>query len=399
MTCAATGSAAEHADAVVVGSGFGGSVAACRLAKAGLSVILLERGKAYPPDSFPRTPAEMSQAFWDPGAGLYGMFDVWRFTGCDSVVSSGLGGGSLIYANVLLRKDEHWFVQDDPLPHGGFESWPVTRADLDPHYDEVERMLGATPYPLDAAPYAATPKTRAMQDAAAELGLPWQLPPLAVSFAPAPGAAPGPGLPIVDPPYGNLHGRQRSTCRLCGECDIGCNVGAKNTLDYTYLSAAQHHGADLRTCHEVRAIRPGAARGYEVNYIRHDTQGEGRTRATAQPLGTIACDRLVLAAGTYGTSYLLLRNRSCFPGISAALGTRFSGNGDMLSFLVHAKDRSRTRPLDASRGPVITSAIRLSDRHDGLAGTGRGAYIEDGGYPAFVDWLVEAADLPRDTRR
>jgi cholesterol oxidase len=392
--------AAEQADAVVIGSGFGGAVAAYRLAQAGLSVILLERGKAYPPDSFPRTPAEMSRAFWDPAAGLYGMFDVWHFSGCDSVVSSGLGGGSLIYANVLLRKDEHWFVQDDPLPDGGYESWPVTRADLDPHYDEVERMLGATPYPLDVAPYTATPKTRAMQDAAAELGLPWQLPPLAVSFAPAPGAAPGPGLPIVDPDYGNLHGRQRTTCRLCGECDIGCNIGAKNSLDYTYLSAAQHHGADLRTGHEVRAIRPRPAGGYEVEYIRHVPADESRPPgAAARPSGTIVCERLVLAAGAYGTSYLLLRNRASFPGLSAALGTRFSGNGDVLSFLLHARDRTRTRPLDASHGPVITSAIRLSDVHDDPAGTGRGAYLEDGGYPAFVDWLVEAADVPGDTRR
>ncbi len=392
--------APEHADAVVIGSGFGGAVTAYRLAESGLSVILLERGQAYPPDSFPRTPAEMSRAFWDPAAGLHGMFDVWRFSGCDSVVSSGLGGGSLIYANVLLRKDEHWFVQDDPLPHGGFESWPVTRADLDPHYDEVERMLGATPYPLEVAPYAATRKTRAMQDAAAELGLPWQLPPLAVSFAPAPGAAPGPGLPIVDPPYGNLHGRQRTTCRLCGECDIGCNIGAKNSLDYNYLSAARHHGADLRTGHEVRAIRPRPASGYEVDYIRHDPAGESGPRgAAAQPSGTIVCERLVLAAGTYGTSYLLLRNRAHFPGLSSALGTRFSGNGDVLSFLINARDRSGIRPLDASRGPVITSAIRLSDQHDVPAGTGRGAYLEDGGYPAFVDWLVEAADVPGETRR
>ncbi len=392
--------APEHADAVVIGSGFGGAVTAYRLAQSGLSVILLERGQAYPPDSFPRTPAEMSRAFWDPAAGLHGMFDVWRFSGCDSVVSSGLGGGSLIYANVLLRKDEHWFVQDDPLPHGGFESWPVTRADLDPHYDEVERMLGATPYPLEVAPYAATRKTRAMQDAAAELGLPWQLPPLAVSFAPAPGAEPGPGLPIVDPPYGNLHGRQRTTCRLCGECDIGCNIGAKNSLDYNYLSAARHHGADLRTGHEVRAIRPRPASGYEVDYIRHDPAGEnGPHGAAAQPSGTIVCERLVLAAGTYGTSYLLLRNRAHFPGLSAALGSRFSGNGDVLSFLINAKDRSGTRPLDASRGPVITSAIRLSDQHDVPAGTGRGAYLEDGGYPAFVNWLVEAADVPGETRR
>jgi cholesterol oxidase len=398
MTTAPATPASEHADVVVIGSGFGGSVSACRLAQAGLSVVLLERGNAHPPGSFPRTPAEMSRAFWDPGAGLYGMYDVWRFSGCDSVVSSGLGGGSLIYANVLLRKDERWFVQDDPLPGGGYESWPVTRADLDPHYAEVERMLGATPYPLDAPGYAA-PKTLAMRDAAAELGLSWQLPPLAVSFAPAPGAAPGQGLPIADPSYGNLHGRPRSTCRLCGECDIGCNVGAKNTLDHNYLSAARHYGADLRTGHEVLAIRPGQAAGYEVDYIRHDPQDPGRPPPMPPPVQIITCDRLVLAAGTFGTTYLLMRNRPYLPRLSSALGTRFSSNGDVLSFLVRARDRNRVRPLEASRGPVITSAIRLGDEHDGPGQTGRGAYLEDGGYPAFVDWLVEAADMPGDTRR
>src|SRR5580692_4033729 len=393
-TGAAGTTAAEQADAVVIGSGFGGAVAAYRLAQAGWSVILLERGGAYPPHSFPRTPAQMSRAFWDPGTGRYGMFDVWRFTGCDSVVSSGLGGGSLINANVLMRKDEHWFVQDDPLPRGGYESWPVTRADLDPHYDEVQRMLGATPYPLDVDPYSATLKTRAMRDAAAELGLPWQLPPLAVSFAPAPGSAPGPGLAIVDPDYGNLHGRQRTTCRLCGECNIGCNVGAKNSLDHTYLSAARHHGADLRTGHEVRAIRPRAAGGYDVDYIRHaPVDGTGPAGGAARRAGTIACGRLVLAAGTYGTSYLLLRNRASFAGLSAALGSRFSGNGDVMSFLVRTRDRRHHRPLDGSYGPVITSAMRLGDDHDGGAGHGRG------GYPAFIDWLLEAADVPGNSRR
>ena len=120
-------------------------------------------------------------------------------------------------------------------------------------------------------------------------GLDWQLPPLAVSFAPAPGAAPGLGLPIEDAGYGNLHGRQRTTCRLCGECDIGCNDGAKNTLDYTYLSAARHHGADLRTWHEVRAIRPRPAGGYEVDYIRHDAGRRQRPRA---PRPAVRDDRL-----------------------------------------------------------------------------------------------------------
>jgi cholesterol oxidase len=396
----------EHVDVVVVGSGFGGSVSAYRLAQAGLSVVVLERGNSYPPNSFPRTPAEMSRALWNPAAGLHGMFDVWRFSGCDAVVSSGLGGGSLIYANVLLRKDEHWFVDKDPLPKGGYESWPVTRADLDPHYDVVERMLGATPYPLDAPGYAATPKTHALRDAAAELGLSCQLPPLAVSFAPRPGAAPGLSLPIVDPDYGNLHGRPRSTCRLCGECNIGCNAGAKNSMDYTYLSAAQHHGADLRPGREVKAIRPRPAGGYEVDYIRHDLtrepgpdpgRGQDRPQATPQTK-IITCDRLVLAAGTFGTSYLLMRNRPYLRNLSAALGTRFSSNGDILSFLVNAKNHDRARSLDASHGPVITTAIRLADEQDG-PGNGRGAYIEDGGYPAFIDWLVEAAHVPGDSRR
>ncbi|GII80321.1 hypothetical protein Sru01_53030 [Sphaerisporangium rufum] len=380
----------SHYNAVVVGSGFGGAVAAYRLAEAGLSVVVLERGRPYPPGTFPRSPAEMGGAFWDPRAGLYGLYDVWSFGGCDSVVSSGLGGGSLIYANVLLRKDEKWFVHEEPLPRGGYETWPVTRADLDPHYDAVEEMIGATPYPLEQPGYDATPKTRAMQDAAAELGLEWALPPLGVSFAPSRGAAPGIGLPLAAAPYGNLHGVPRRTCRLCGECDVGCNDGAKNSLDHTYLSAARHHGAELRTLHEARAVRARPAGGYAVDYVRHDPAGGSHT---------ITCDRLVLAAGTYGTTYLLLRSRAGLPGLSGTLGSRFSGNGDLLTFLLRAKDRSRTRTIDASRGPVITSTIRLADDADGTRESGRGAYIQDGGYPSFVDWLVEGADVRHEIAR
>ncbi|MBO2451027.1 GMC family oxidoreductase [Actinomadura barringtoniae] len=386
----------EKVDAVVVGSGFGGSVSAYRLAEAGQRVVLMERGQPYPPGSFPRSPAEMNKAFWDPAEGLYGMYDVWGFHGFDSVVSSGLGGGSLLYANVMLRKDEHWFVKDEEMPGGGYESWPVTRADLDPHYDVVEKMLDVTPYPLDRAPFDDTPKTHAMQDAAAELGLAWSLPPLAVSFAPERGAEPGVGLPIVDAGYGNVHGVPRRTCRLCGECDIGCNDGAKNSLDHNYLSAAKHHGADIRTSHEVKAIRPRDGGGYEVDYVHHlDLESKARK----SKVQTIACDRLILAAGTYGTTYLLLKSRKNLPGLSKALGTRFSGNGDLLTFLLKAKDRNRVRPLDASRGPVITSTIRLPDELDGFPGAGRGAYIQDGGYPGFVDWMVQPLEFNKQIER
>ncbi|GIH94224.1 GMC oxidoreductase [Planobispora siamensis] len=381
------GRGTEHVDAVVVGSGFGGSVAAYRLAQAGLSVVVLERGRAYPPGSFPRSPAEMKRAFWDPHQGLQGLFDVWRFNGFSSVVSSGLGGGSLIYANVLLRKDERWFVRDDPLPGGGYETWPITRADLDPHYDAVEAMLTPAPYPFREPAYSVTPKTAELREAAAKLHLKFELPPLAVSFAPAPGAPPGLGLPIAPAEYGNVHGLPRQTCRLCGECDIGCNDGAKNTLDHTYLSAAAHHDADIRTRCEVRAIRRGLSGGYEVSYVHHDPSYEGHKVAPGTlPQRHITCDRLILAAGTYGTTLLLLRSRAELPGLSDALGTRFCGNGDLLTFLLPGRGAAPAL-LRASRGPVITAAVRVSDGADG--GEGRGYYVQDGGYPAFVDWLAE----------
>jgi len=171
-----------HFDTVVVGSGFGGAVTAYRLAEGGQRVCVLERGKPYPPTSFARRPHDMARNFWDPSRGLHGLFNIWSFRGIEAVVSAGLGGGSLIYANVLLRKDERWFVHEQPFD-GGYEHWPVTRADLDPHYDQVEAMLGAQRYPLDAPGFANTTKTIAVRDAAQALGLEWGLPNLAVTFA------------------------------------------------------------------------------------------------------------------------------------------------------------------------------------------------------------------------
>ena len=393
----------EHFDAVIVGSGFGGSVMAYRLAAAGWRVCLLERGKAYPPGSFPRAPEGMARNFWSPARGTYGMFDVWSFRGLEGLVSSGLGGGSLIYANVILRKDEKWFVHD--RGNGGYETWPVTRADLDPYYDEAERMLGVQRYPFHEAPYSQTAKTRAMRDAAAATGGEWQLPPLAVTFA-NPGDRPVPGEPIREP-FGNLHHRSRTTCVLCGECDVGCNTGSKNSLDYTYLSAAQRAGAELRTLCEVTTFAPKPnGKGFTVTYVCHDLADEGTPRASATlPQVTLSADRLILSAGTFGSTYLLLRNRDAFGGLHPLLGTRFSGNGDVLSFALNCKTPGpdgapQRHRLNPSYGPVITSAVRYADGLDDPAlGSARGMYIEDAGYPAFLGWIAEMSNTMGFARR
>ncbi|MFF0558540.1 GMC oxidoreductase [Streptomyces sp. NPDC004266] len=381
-------------DAVVVGSGFGGSVTAYRLADAGLRVCVLERGRPFPPGSFPRSPHEAAKNFWDPDSRLYGMYDMWSFSKMDALVSSGLGGGSLIYANVLIRKPESWFVHESF--DGGYEDWPVTRADLDPHYGSVETMLGARKYPFDVEPYRSTPKTLAMRRAAERLGLPWELPLLAVSF----GDPPVPGAPL-DGGEDNLHHSPRYACRLVGECDLGCNFGSKNSLDFTYLSAAHRLGADLRTLCEVRSFEP-VREGFQVSYIEHRAAGD--EDPSAPPVRrTVGARRLVLSAGTLGTTYLLLRNRSAFPALSPALGTHFSGNGDFLGLVFKARKRRRDRPgetvprlLEPSFGPVITSAMRVDRKGSGEGD--RGFYVEDAGYPEFLNWLVEDNVLTMSNR-
>jgi cholesterol oxidase len=368
----------EHFDTVIVGSGFGASVVAYRLAEAGRQVCVLERGRAYPPGSFPRSPRDIARNLWDPPTGLFGMFDMWSFRGTESLVSSGLGGGSLIYANVLLRKPPEWFA--DPLPDGGSRPWPISYEHLESHYDAVEVILGAQRYPFEFAPYVHTPKTIAMKEAADCLGFDWQLPKLAVTFG-NPGRPPAPGEPIRG--AFNLHRSRRETCRLCGECDIGCNYGSKNTLDFTYLSRAKAHHAEIRTLAEVRRFEPLEKGGYRVEYIEHEPERDCARPAEALTHRIVTANRLVLGAGTFGSTYLLLRNRSAFPRLSSTLGTRFSGNGDLLTFLRNARIQvhggSIPRWLNPGFGPVITSAIPVKD-----------FYIEDGGNPQFLNWLDEA---------
>ncbi|HET6974975.1 MAG TPA: GMC family oxidoreductase [Pyrinomonadaceae bacterium] len=409
-------------DAVIIGSGFGGSVMAYRLAEAGLRVCLLERGKAYPPNSFPRKPYDLGRNFWDPSSGLYGLFDIWSFKRSGALVSSGLGGGSLIYANIHLRKDPSWFKED--RPDGGYDPWPITYEQLEPHYERVEKMMNVQKYPLKHPPYDQTPKTLAMQEADRNIQLgsdsphTWMPLNLAVSFKTRNVSHPDEDDPANPPVMGaqlyeqepNYHSvttkrdQPRSTCRLCGECDIGCNYGSKNTLDYTYITAAIHqkpHPAQVEILCEVKTISPLEGIGYKVEFVRHspETIDPSTGKCPPPPRFTITCKRLIIAAGTFGSPYLLMRNLAAFPRLNRdTLGSRFSVNGDLLSFVINTKERRNgkvvPRRLDPGFGPVITSAIRVGDSLDGNGAKGRGLYIEDAGLPYLFSWIAELSGLP-----
>ncbi len=373
-------------DAVIVGSGFGGSVMAYRLAKAKLDVCLLERGKLWPPGSFPRSPYALKHAIWDPKRELHGFFNLWQFKEIGAVVSAGVGGGSLIYANVFLEKDERWFVDNGP---GGARAWPIDYGDLEQHYKAVKRIVNPAKYPV--AYRDSTPKTVAFREAAKLAELDPRYPKLAITFSR--GHEPL-GVRIKEE-IPNIHGVPRYTCRLVGECDAGCNYGSKNSLDFNYLTLAQHFGAEIHARNEVKSFAPPEQKGglfriEATDYGPLDEGGEAVTRV-------IFARRLILSAGSLGTSYLLFANRSAFPKISKQLGTRFSGNGDLLTFASHCTKVVNGEPVlkdvDPTYGPVITMYARVPDTADG--GSGPGYYIEDGGYPAFVAWIQEFIDLPR----
>ncbi len=364
-------------DVVVIGSGFGGSVMTCRLAEKGYRVCLLERGRRYGMFEFPRRMDEVRRRlFWDPEDGKFGFMQFHSYYQSDtfSVAASGLGGGSLIYANVLMR-----------MPADFFAGWPggITRETLDPFYDRALEMLEASPYPFtpDNPYYYDTPKTAAMQRASAEIGdAPdamgphrFRLPHLAVRFE-----GDFPGQQGV-----NRQGVTQSRCTKCGECDLGCNIHAKNTLDLNYLARASDPdllgpggaAAEIRTESLVQEIIPLAGGGYEVFYA-HPRQLADRRRVTAE--------RVVLSAGTIGSTAMLLKMRKYgrLNNLSSMLGKRWCGNGDLEGMVFRTDDQ-----LLPTKGPVITCALeyRFQDYPDGFP---HGLYIQDAGIPAFVAWYA-----------
>lgn len=350
---------AEKHDTVVIGSGFGGAVMALRLAQKGARVLVLEKGRRWQPDTFPSVSGK--DWFWDESAPerRNGWLDFRYFGDMSVAQGAAVGGGSLIYANVSIAAPPERFGQ----------GWPaaVSHAALVPHYQEVARMLNVQLLPANQL----TPRTELLRDAAAAVGAPsrFRRVPLAVTFDPA--WHYGLSKPFDharSQTWVNPHGKQQGTCIHCGNCDIGCPVLAKNTLDLNYLAEAERLGVEIRPLHHVRCIEPLSAGGYRITV--HDL--------AARRVRTLDATRVVIAAGSIGSTELLLRCRDQYrtlPALSRQLGKGWLSNGDFLTPALY-----RDREISPSRGPTITAAI------DFLDGSEDGArfFVEDGGIPDLV---------------
>ena len=340
---------ADTFDAVVVGSGFGGGIAACRLAEAGHRVCVLERGRRFGPDDFPDRPERAHELLWHDTANPDGMFDVRLMRDVTVITGVGVGGGSLVYANVQLR-----------APAAVFESdWPaaIDRDELDPWYARTEEALLPVTTPADPA----LPKVAAFAAAAQHAGRQTDLLPIAVNF----------GADREHP----FSGVQQQACQNLGRCDIGCPVLAKNTVDITYVARAESHGAEVRPHHQATDVHPPPEPGgnWRVGFKQLGGHGSG---------GFVEAPVLVLAAGALGTPRLLLKNSKRLPNLSAALGTRFSGNGDALA-LAFDPQADGVTGAQHTFGPVMTSKLDLTDE--------RSLIVADGGLPPGFGVLLDVA--------
>jgi len=384
-------------EAIVIGSGFGGSITGCRLARKWDQgrVLILERGKRYPMGSFPRKPHDIAHNFWalaeekvrrphhirrliERGEESHGIFDVRNYKHMDAVVGAGLGGGSLIYANVFMIPPDEVF--DD--------RWPSSckKTKLLPYYAVAKEVLGSRPIPMNDEPRRQIIRQRLFAEMAMKHGRHSELVDINVFF----GNDFEKPLTIGEQAR-NRYGALQTSCVYCAECDIGCNYHAKNTLDLNYLFVAENrYQAVVRTEHLVLKIVPvdaassdnpeaDGANGYRV-YFR-DLSGN------KSEIQTALAKRVMVSAGALGSTEMLLRCKEHFrtlPRISDLLGQGFSGNGDFISFVLGSKV-----PADPNYGPVIT---QRTDYHLFADFVREHAFmLQDASYGNILSWFVEGA--------
>lgn len=324
-------------DVVVVGSGFGGSVAALRLAEKGYRVQVYEAGGRFEDEDFARTSWNLRRYLWAPMLGCFGVQRIHRLPHVMILAGAGVGGGSLNYANTLYQPGSAFF--QDPQWRGIAEWEP----ELAPHYATAKRMLGV----VERYPHTG-PVERIMAAAADDLGVgsTFRHAPVGVWFG-------KPGERTPDPFFGG-DGPERTGCTLCGNCMVGCRVGAKNTLMKNYLALAERRGvvvSPLRTATEVRALADG---GFAVT-----TQRSGAWFRHARK--TVTARQVVLAAGTWGTQQLLHRMKAsgALPRVSDAVGRLTRTNSEALDGAVAV---SVPEPLQLAHGIAITTSFHVDDR-------------------------------------
>lgn len=327
-------------DYVIVGSGFGGSVAALRLSEKGYSVLVLERGRRFQGDDFPRSNWNLPRYLWMPSLRLFGFMGINPFRDIMVLNGSGVGGGSLVYAAVLLRPESEFFSS---LPARNGENW---EKELEPHYEEAERILGVTVNPK------MWPADDLMRDIATKLGK-------ADSFASTPvgiffGEDGQEEQSVPDPFFGGS-GPERLGCSHCGGCMVGCRFGSKNSLDKNYLFLAEGLGAAVSAESDVVDIVPVAGEDgerYCVKYRSSTALFKGRPKE-------VLARNVIVSAGSLGTVELLLRCRDesgSLDKISAELGLHVHSNSEALMGVTQ-----RRKGHDFSQGVAITSQFWVDE--------------------------------------
>jgi cholesterol oxidase len=325
-------------DYVIVGSGFGGSVSALRLAEKGYRVLVLEKGKHFSPKDFPETNWQLKKWLWLPALRFFGFFKITFFRHAGILSGVGVGGGSLVYANTLPRPKSTFFKS------GNWEGLADWENELEPHYQMAEKMLGAATNPT----FFDADKT--LNQLAVNLGRPDKIQATRVSvFFGEPDV-------VVKDPFFDGKGPDRSGCNFCGGCMTGCRYDAKNSLDKNYLYLAKNLGVEIRAERKVTSVKPlnGKANGEDGYAITHSSSTAFLRKGKEQ----IKTRGVVFSGGVLGTVRLLLdmKKRDHLPDLSDKVGNFVRTNNESLILVA-----SRNPEKDFSKGVAIGSILEVDE--------------------------------------